>query len=150
MIILISIILENIFNIYLLPTQFTLISLIFLYFYFQNDKKRYLLTSFLIGLLYDIFYTNFYVLNPFLFFIISICLYYILHNHKTDILTIIISGLFIIFLYNLLLFLIFNFFNYSSYTIIDFSFILRHLVIVNMIYLLIIYFVFKRKLSNNF
>ena len=150
MIVIISIILENIFNIYLFPNQFTLISLIFLYPYFKNNKNKYLLICFFIGLIYDIFYTNFYVLNPLLFFIIGIWIYYILHNHKINILTIIISGLFAFSLYNLLLFLIFNFFNYVLYTILDLSFILRHLIIINMIYLLILYFIFKRKLSNNF
>ena len=148
LLVLISILLENIFNIYLnnfiyLTPLFTLISLIFIFFYFKNDRKGYLYFSFFTGLLYDFSFTNFYILNCILFTIISYIVFYILKNHNINIFTILYSSVFSILFYNLLLFLIFNFFNYINYSIMDLSIILRSFFISNIIYTIIIYIIIK-------
>lgn len=149
-IVFISLNLENIFNLYFssikfLSPLFTLLSLQFCFFYFQNDKKDYLIFTFIIGLIYDLLFTHFYILNAILFTIIGYFIYYIFKNHKYNLLTLLYSSIFSIFLYNFLLFLIFNFYSYQNYTLIDLSIILRNYLIGNIIYSTIIYLLLKNK-----
>ena len=145
----ISILLENLFNIYLssfriMTPLFTLLSLIFIFPYFKNSKKEFLIFSFFLGLIYDLLFTNFYILNSILFLIISFFIFYILKTHNYNYFIIIYNSLFVIFFYNVLLFLIFNFFNYINYTIFDLSYILRNFLIGNLSYVTILYFILKR------
>lgn len=81
---LLSLFLENICNIYLSNFKyfiplFTILSLIFAYSFLKNEKKYYLLYSFFLGLVYDLFFTNFYVLNSIIFLL---CSYFIYHIFK--------------------------------------------------------------------
>lgn len=150
LLIIISIFIENIFNLYLnmfkyIAPLFTLLSLIFIFPYFKNAKKEYYIFSFFSGLLYDLFFTNFYVLNSIIFFIISIGMFYILRNHKNNYITIVYTSLFSIFLYNLINFLIFNMFNYYNYSLIDLSYILRHFLLGNLLYVTILYLFLKKR-----
>ncbi len=150
LIVLISILLENIFNIYLTSIPyiiplFTLLSLIFIYPKYKKDKYKYYFISFIIGLIYDIFFTDFYIVNACLFLLISIFIYYILNNHKINIFTILTACIFSIFLYNILIYLILNFFNYTNYSLMDLSYILRNFLLINIIYTILLYQVFKKR-----
>lgn len=145
---LISIILENIFNLYLnefeyFTSLFTLISLIIIYPNFKDNKKSYFIFSIILGFIYDIFFTNFYVLNAALFFVISVMIYYIFSKKEYTFKYLIITTIISIFIYNLMLFLIFNFFNYTNYSILDFSYILRHFILANIIYVVMLYIIVK-------
>lgn len=145
---LISIILENIFNLYLNEFEyftplFTLISLIIIYPNFKDNKKSYFIFSIILGFIYDIFFTNFYVLNPILFFVISAVIYYIFSKKEYNFKYLIITTIITIFIYNLMLFLILNFFNYTNYSILDFSYILRHFILANIIYVVMLYIIVK-------
>ena len=78
-IILIGITLELILNLYLninsyFISLFTILSLVFVFPYFKNSKKDFLIFSSLVGFIYDLIFTNFYILNSFLFGFISIFL----------------------------------------------------------------------------
>ena len=88
-IVFISIILENIFNLYITRFNyfiplFTLVSLIFIFPSFEHKKNNYYITSAIIGFIYDLFFTNFYILNSILFLLVSIGIYYILSTHKNS------------------------------------------------------------------
>ena len=144
LLVLISIILENIFNLHLnISILFTLISLIIIFPYFKNAKKEYLIFSFFTGLIYDLFFTNFYILNCFIYLFISYFIFYILKNHNFNIFTVLYSSIFAIFLYNFILFIIFNFYNYTNYSLLDLSLILRSFIFVNIIYTIFIYLISK-------
>lgn len=147
MIVIISILLENIFNIYFhnFYNLFTLISLIFINI---EEKKKYYLYSFFIGFIYDIFFTNFILLNAILFFIISIVIYYELNTHKKDLFHYVITGILVIFLYEFMHFIILNLFQYTKYSLIEFSFIARKYLITNIIYLIMLYFINKKHIIN--
>ena len=140
---LISIILDNIINIYfsyLFSPVFMLINLIFIYDIFK-DKEKYFLTSIIMGFIYDLFFSNFYVLNAIIFLIISI----VIHILKKDsFLMELLTCLIIIILYNLLLYLIFNFFSYKYISIMDLLYILPK-YIINIIYFVILKIIFKTK-----
>lgn len=143
----ISLLLENFFNIFFNHTNplFTLLSLIFLYYYFRKQRKKYFIFSFVMGFIYDLFFTNFLILNSLLFLFISVCIYYVLSTHKNDFIHMLLTSIFIIFLYNFFNVVILNFFNYTNYSILDFSFILRKFILVNIIYTIFLYLIIKKE-----
>ena len=115
----ISIILENLSNIYLSSFNyfvplFTLLSLIFIYPYFKKEKYKYYIFSSITGFIYDLFFTNFFVLNVLLFFICAFIVFFIL-----------------------------NFFMYTNYSLLEFSYILKYFLPLNLLYICIIYLFFK-------
>lgn len=149
LIVFISLVLDGILNLILKSTSnllplFTLVSLIFIYPYFKNDKKSYLVSATLIGLIYDVFNTYFFILNPIIFLIISDIIFSLYHRFKFSIITVIVFTIFIIFIYQTILLLIFNLTNYEIYTIHEFTNIISHYFIINIIYSIILYLVFKR------
>ena len=76
----VSILLESVLSIYLkgiyLPL-FSIVSLVIIYPFFNNDNKKYILFASFFGLFYDISMTDTLFLNFFLFFLISIIIIYI-------------------------------------------------------------------------
>lgn len=153
-IILIGITLELILNLYLninsyfIPL-FTILSLVFVFPYFKNSKKDFLIFSSLVGFIYDLIFTNFYVLNAFLFGFISIIIYYIFKKINFNLLNIILITFIIIITYNILLFIIFNIFDYANYNFNELIFIIKHFFIINIIYIIINYFIsYKFYLKN--
>lgn len=149
-----SLILEMIINMiisvnsYMVPL-FSLLSLIFIYPYLKKDKIKYLLISFMLGFIYDLVFTNFYVLNSFLFLTISYLIYLYFKKLKYNTLNVFVLSILLIFLYNILLFIIFNLTKYNTYNIDSFIFIIKHFFIINLIYALIINLI-NKKISNNF
>ena len=141
----ISIILDNIINIYLsylFSPLFTLITLIFIY-NFTKEKEKYFLISIIIGFIYDLFFSNFYILNTFIFFIISFVIY-ILKSIKNSFLIDIVICIIIILLYNLLLYFIFNFFSYKNIYILDVLYLLPS-YLINIIYFILLKIILKTK-----
>lgn len=148
-IIIISLILDSTLNLILKSTSyflplFTLISLIFIYPYFKNDKKSYLFISILIGFIYDIFNTYYFILNPIIFLIISDIIFSLYHRFKFNFITVTLFTIFIVFIYQILLLLIFNLTNYQIYTINEFTKIISHYFIINILYSAALYFIFKK------
>lgn len=143
-----SILFENVVNLYLssliyFTPLFTLISLIFANYYLSKNKIKYYIYSSLLGIIYDIFFTNFYVLNSLLFLICAIFIYYIFKRFKFKLLSVIFVSIFIILLYNLLTFFVLNFFMYTNYSLLDFCVIVKHFLIGNVIYSIIMYLIIK-------
>ena len=133
---LLSLFLENICNIYLSNFKyfiplFTILSLIFAYPFLKNEKKYYLL--------YDLFFTNFYVLNSIIFLLCSYFIYHIFKRFDYNVISVILTTIFVIFFYNALCFCILNFFLYTNYSLLEFSVILRYFFVLNLIYSTIMY-----------
>ena len=141
--VILSLLLENFFNIYFNFTYplFTIVSLIFINI---NDKKKYYIFCTIVGFIYDLFFTNFFILNCILFFLLAICIYYIIHSHNKKLLYYIITSIFIIFLYLILLYIILSIYGYINYSLIEFSYIIKNYLIINIIYTIILYFINKK------
>lgn len=152
----ISIALESIVNLYIhngsyLIPLFSILSLIFIYPNFKNERVKYFTISFIFGIIYDLVFTNFYILNAILFLIFSIVIYYYFNKFKYNLLSTIILSIIGIIIYNVLLFLIFNILNYYTYSFLNLIFITKHFVIINIIYSLIVYLLInKTRLKNIF
>ncbi len=103
----------------ILMPLFTIMSLIIIYPYFNNNKSKYLLACFTTGMLYDLIYTNTIIIHAFLFLVIGfiiIRLNLVLSNNwlNVAIMAIIIIIIYRIIAYGLLLItanITFNFFT---------------------------------------
>ena len=140
MISLISIILEIGFynyikaDLYILPL-FTLLSIILL-----KKDKYYLFKCFGLGVLYDLVFTDLYIVDGIIYLLFG----FIIKNIKVNIINnILISVLFIIF-YQVLLFIIFNITKYQIYSINELLFIIPHYFIINIIYIIISSFIMHK------
>lgn len=144
--VIISLIFENIINMifsnnsYIL-SLFTILSLIFIYPYYKNSKKDYLLFSMIAGFIYDVINTNFYILNPLIFVLISYFIYMFFRKFKYKLLNVILVSIFVILFYQFLLFVFFNVTSSSKYSINDFIFIINHYYIINILYSICLYFI---------
>lgn len=110
---------NNIINISLFSTVYTVIALVIIYKFFSNDKKYLTLIS-IFGLLFDIVYTNSLFLNSFTFFIIGIVIIFLTNKFASNIINNIVLSLISVFLYyiitSIILFLI-NYNNFNTYLI---------------------------------
>ena len=125
--------LSNYFNFSLInpslfKTIYTIIALVVILPYFNNDKK-YLYILFGTAILFDIVYTNTFILNIVLFFLI-----YIL-NKFLDILS--------VTLYYILTFIILNIVKYNEYSFSLLLNIITHSIIMTIIYTTILYLLTK-------
>ena len=59
-------------NLSLFTPLFTLVSIFIIYPFFKKKEKKYLISVFIIGIIYDLFYTNLLFFNAVLFFIIGL------------------------------------------------------------------------------
>lgn len=153
---LISLIFESLVNLYInegsyLVPLFSVLSLIFIYHILKNNRKEYFILSLIFGIIYDLVFTNFYILNALLFFIFSIVIYLYFRRFEYNLLNVLILSIIGILLYNILLFFFFNIYNYYKYDFSDLLFIIKHFFAINIIYTLMVYLlVNKTKLKNIF
>ena len=95
-------------------TLYTLITFIILYAYFNNNKK-YIILLIIFAILFDIVYTNTFILNIVLFILVHYFNRFLDIYLPTNILTINIKTILSIFIYNFITFVIIIFTNYSDY-----------------------------------
>lgn len=95
-------------------TLYTLITFIILYAYFNNQKK-YIILLIVFAVLFDIVYTNTFLLNIVLFLLVHYFNRFLDIYLPTNILTINIKTILSIFIYNFITFIIIIFTNYSDY-----------------------------------
>ncbi|MBP3461359.1 MAG: rod shape-determining protein MreD [Bacilli bacterium] len=129
-------ILSNIGNI--LPL-FTLISLIIIYPYLYNLKKDYYKICFIIGLLYDVAYTDTLFLNAFIFLIIGFFIIKINIIMTNNIFNVALISLIVVILYRILVFIILIFINYIDIDINSFFVSIINSLFINILYGMLLY-----------
>ena len=119
-------------------TVYTLITLLILAPYFENTKKRILIII-IVGLLIDMVYTNTGIISIFTF----IATYYfskLFHFFfPYNLLTINISNLICIFIYNILTFILLFILNYDRYSFMTLLKALSHSILMTIIFTSIMY-----------
>ena len=152
-ILIISFILDNILSNLLLVSNLlyplcSLLSLVIIFPYFKKrDLKKYYIYSMILGLLYDIVYTNTLFLNFVLFFLVAILIRTIYNVAPYNMITTLLSSIFIIILYRLSIYLILVIINYE---VLDINILFRSIyssLIINLIYVLLFYSI-SRKIKN--
>ena len=133
----------NIINPSYLRTIYSIISLVIIYNYFENDNK-YLKIMVTIGFLFDIIYTNTFLLNIFIFRIIYIIIKVLNEYIPNNLFTINIKSLIAICIYHLLtyfLLLLAHYDNYSSKLLFT---ILKCSIIMTIVYTSVSYILLKK------
>jgi len=133
---------------------FTLVSIFIIYPFYRKNEKKYFIIVIIIGLLYDLFYTNLLFLNAILFFIIGLLTKYLYKNLETSHLKLLIYIPIIIAVYESLTAIVLFTFNIVPITFSKLGYKIVHSLILNIIYGEIIYFISnivkrKKKISIN-
>lgn len=128
-------------------TIYSIIALVIIYNYFDNHKK-YLSILIVLGIFFDIVYTNTFILNIVVFFIIYIILSYLDYIIPTNIVTINIKSIACISSYHILTYIILLLSNYNNYSIKLLGLILIRSIIMTIIYTTISYLLINKIYDN--
>lgn len=152
-IIIISIILDGILSNFLPYTignlsyftpLLTLVSLFLIYSFYIKETKKYYTTVIIMGLIYDLLYTNLLFYNSILFFIIAILIKHLYKNFEVNYFNIIIYTIVIITSYETIQALIILSLQLVPITIPKLIYKITHSLILNIIYTEIIYFIIQK------
>ena len=130
-----------------LKTIYSVISLVIIYNYFDN-KQKYLKILIVLGIFFDIVYTNTFILNVVVFLVIYIILSIVDYIIPTNIITINIKSISCIFLYHILTYITLLLANYNSYSIKLLGIILLRSIIMTIIYTTISYLIMNKIYDN--
>ncbi len=126
-----------------LKTIYTLIALVVSYNYFKN-KKKYIIILGVISILFDIRYTNTFILNPVIFLVICFVNGYLDEYYPYNLMTINIRCLISIMLYHVITFIILVLNNYNYYDINILLMIVCRSIIPTIIYTSVSYLILKK------
>jgi rod shape-determining protein MreD len=132
-------IISNLLNINFLIPLFTLVSLIIIYQYLYNLKNDYYKLCFIIGLLYDIAYTDTLFLNACLFLFIGFIITKLNIIITNNTFNVIILSILIINIYRILTFIILILINYIDLNFYNLFISIVNSLIINIIYVVILY-----------
>ena len=124
-------------------TIYTIVSLVVIFNYFENQKK-YLYLLLVLGILFDIVYTNTFLLNIFIFYIIYLVLKQLDYIIPNNLFTINIKSLIAIFIYHALSYLLLLISNYHYYPPKYLWIIITHSIIMTIIYTSINFLILKK------
>ena len=139
LILLISFALEGIFsnllsaNSILIPL-FTIISFVIVYPYFKNEKNKFYIYAGLIGLLYDIVYTNCPFVNTFTFLITSLMISLIYEYITVSKFNVTLIKIIILLFYQTISYIVLCFFSYTTFNETTLLTTLYSSIIINVIY----------------
>ena len=130
-----------------LKTIYSVVSLVIIYNYFDNQKK-YLQILIVLGIFFDIVYTNTFILNIVVFITIYIILSNLDYVITTNIFTINLKSIVCISSYHILTYIILLLANYNSYSIKLLGIILLRSIIMTIIYTTISYLIMNKIYDN--
>ena len=133
----------NIVNPSYLRTIYSIISLVVIFNYFENSKK-YLYILIILGILFDIVYTNTFLLNIVLFLLIYLILKQLDFYLPNNIFTINLKSLICISIYHIASYLILLLSQYHNYKFKILTLILSRSIIMTIIYTTISYLILKK------
>jgi len=122
----------------------TLVSIFIIYPFYRKKQKNYFITIIILGILYDLFYTNLLLFNASLFTIIGFITKYIYKNFKINYIRIIIYIILIITIYESLTAIILLILNLVPITLNNVIYKITHSIILNIIYTEILYLIINK------
>ena len=130
-------------NISLFTPLLTIVALVVIYNFFYHEEKKYYILSFIVGILYDLFYTNLLFLDGLLFLLIAFVITKIYKLVGFNYIWIALDILFSIIIYECSFALVIVIFNLIPMTIYRLLYKIGHSIILNIIYGEILYFIIK-------
>ena len=139
----------------LFTPMLTVIAIFMIYPFFRKKEKNYFITIFIVGMIYDLLYTNLVFFNGVLFLIIGFISLEIYKNFEISYLKLIIYLILIISAYEILTGIILLVFNMVPVTLYKVLYKITHSLILNIVYGELIYLIINlipkkyRKISIN-
>ena len=126
----------------------TVVTIFIIYPGFRKRERKYFITIFIVGLVYDLLYTNLLFFNALIFLVIAYLSKIIYKNYEVDCFKLIIYLIGIIISYEVLCASIFFIFDLVPITIDKLIYKITHSILLNIIYGEIIYFIMNKLLKN--
>jgi len=118
---------------------FVPITIYLIYPFYKNQKLKYYIESFIIGIIYDLIFTNLLFFDGVIFLIISLVSVKIYKNFMVDKYKNIMYVFLIIILYEFLVASIFLIFNLVPICFYDFVYKISHTLLINVVYGFLLY-----------
>lgn len=118
---------------------FVPITIYLIYPFYKNQELKYYIESFIIGIIYDLIFTNLLFFDGVIFLIISLVSVKIYKNFIVDKYKNIMYVFLIIILYEFLVASIFLIFNLVSICFYDFIYKISHTLLINVVYGFLLY-----------
>ena len=134
---------SNIYSPSIFSTIYTVISLVIIYNYFDNDNK-YLKILITLGILFDIVYTNTFLLNVFIFIIIYMVMKVLNDYIPNNLFMINIKSSIAIVTYHLLSYMILFIVHYDKYYVKELFLIISRSIVMTVIYTSVSYLIIKK------
>lgn len=148
---LISFLLDNYLNTYLyisnisfLIPMFSIVSMVLIYPYFNNNDSKYYKICFGFGLLYGITYSNMFIYDAIIFLLIAFVIKLINEILSNNNINVMLIGAIVIIIYNTVNAIVLNTIDYSN---ISFGFLMTTIansLVLNIIYLLFGYIILSK------
>lgn len=151
-ILIISIYLDGLFSLILpyIPGQLslftpmlTLVSLLIIFPLYRKKEKKYFITLFITGIIYDLLYTNLLFYNALVFVLFGFIIKFIYENLDVSSIKLIFYEILIIVAYELLISLFILIFNLVPISINEIVYKITHSLLLNLIYSELLYLVIK-------
>ncbi len=121
----------------------TVVSIFIIYPFYRKHEKKYYIILFIVGIIYDLLYTNLLFFNGILFLVIGLISKFINKNYEVTPLRLIIYIIIIVFFYESITGLILFIFRLVPVTIYKVFYKIIHSLLLNIIYSEILYLIIK-------
>ena len=123
---------------------FTVVSIFLIYPFYQKKEKKYYITVLLLGIFYDLFYTNLLFFNAMLFLMIAFTTKYIYKNLQIGYLKLLFYIISIICLYEITTAFFIVIFNLVPMTFPRLLYKISHSILLNIVYAELIYLIIQK------
>ena len=127
----------------LFTPMFTVVSIFIIYPFYRKQEKKYFISLFILGIIYDLLYTNLLFFNGVLFVSIGALTRYIIKNFELSYIKVILYTLVVIVFYESITAILLLIFNIVTITISSLLYKITHSLIINLIYVELIYLILK-------
>jgi len=131
-------------NLSIFTPMFTILLPIIIYPFYIKEEKKYLITLIIIGIIYDLFYTNLLFYDAIVLFIFGLIMIKLYKNIGYNYIKVLIYTLLGIILYELFNYLVIIIFNLVSINLLEVIYKITHSIILNLIYVSILYIIIKK------
>lgn len=128
-------------NLSFFTPMFTVVSLLFIYYFFRKRERHYYIFSFILGVVYDLIFTNLLFYNGILFLAISFIVTILYKYLDINYFNVILDVLIIIVIYELFNFIIIFIFNLAFVSFYRLFYKIIHSLVLNIIYAEVVYLI---------
>lgn len=114
-----------------------------------KNKKVFFTVTIFIGIIYDLLYSDVFLINLYYLILFGLFLYIFYNNRKVTVSNVFLISVFGLVLYDVFIFIILILINYSSFNINDFYYKMKNSLLINMSYIIISLFILKSRIFGH-